>query len=104
MVFIFASNFEFSTASMSTTVPCPFVGVLNAAGLSVAVGVLDSAGFLTAVGGARDTDHSETGRPSPPAGFLRAMRSKRRGRAPCRVRNPAVKRARGAHRHREQAQ
>jgi hypothetical protein len=52
IVFIFASNFEFSTASMSTTVPCSSVGVLDAAGLSVAVGVLDVAGLLTAVGGA----------------------------------------------------
>ncbi len=51
MVFIFASNFEFSTATMSMPVPCPSVGALDAAGLSVAVGVLDSAGLLTAVGG-----------------------------------------------------
>ena len=33
IVFIFASNFEFSTASMSTTVPCSSVGVLDAAGV-----------------------------------------------------------------------
>jgi hypothetical protein len=52
MVFIFASNFEFSTASISTIVPCWSVGVLDAAALSGAVGGLDAAGFPAAVGGA----------------------------------------------------
>jgi hypothetical protein len=46
MVFSFASNFEFSTASISTT--CPWsAGVLDSTGLSGAVAVLEAIGFFT---------------------------------------------------------
>jgi hypothetical protein len=48
MVFSLASNFEFSTASMSTT--CPWSGGAPAA-LSGAADALDLARFPTAVGG-----------------------------------------------------
>ena len=49
MVFIFASNFEFSTASTSTYFSVWSVGVLDAAGLSTAIGAPDTAGLAVAV-------------------------------------------------------
>ena len=49
MVFSFASNFEFSAASMSTTCPCSG-GVSDAAGLASPGRILDVAGLAAAIG------------------------------------------------------
>ena len=49
MVFIFASNFEFSAASTSTYSAFWPVEVLDAAGLSTAIGASDTAGLSGAV-------------------------------------------------------
>ena len=49
MVFSFASNFEFSAASMSTTCPCSG-GVSDTAGLASPGRILDVAGLAAAIG------------------------------------------------------
>jgi hypothetical protein len=49
MVFIFASNFEFSAASTSTYCVLWSAGVLDAAGLSTAIGASDIAGLFGAI-------------------------------------------------------
>jgi hypothetical protein len=49
MVFIFASNFEFSAASTSTYRSLWSVGFLDIAGLSTAIGASDIAGLFGAV-------------------------------------------------------
>jgi hypothetical protein len=49
MVFIFASNFEFSAASTSTYCVLWSAGVLDAAGLSTAIGASDIVGLFGAI-------------------------------------------------------